>query len=68
MTGPTEWEYRTLEPPRKETKKEAEDPVSRLNELGADGWEVATTVDFVGGGTKYVVLKRPVTPSEAEDE
>ncbi|MCU4801474.1 DUF4177 domain-containing protein [Halobacteria archaeon HArc-gm2] len=68
MTSPAEWEYRTFEPPRKETRKEAEDPVERLNELGADGWELASTVDYVGGGTKYLVLKRPVDAAEDEDE
>jgi|GEM_PF-1923427 len=68
MTSPAEWEYRTFEPPRKETRKEAEDPAERLNELGADGWELASTVDYVGGGTKYLVLKRPVDAAEDEDE
>lgn len=40
--------------------KEASDPTDRLNELGAQGWEVATTIDYAGGGTKYIVMKRLV--------
>lgn len=55
----TRWEYKTLRPPRGETKKEAEDPVDELNALGADGWELVETVDYTGGGTKLLVFKRP---------
>lgn len=54
------WEYVTLRPPRDGTKKEAGDPEDQLNDLGAEGWELATTVDYVGGGTKYLVFKRSV--------
>nr|WP_101295507.1 DUF4177 domain-containing protein [Halegenticoccus soli] len=53
------WEYETVRPPRGVTKKEAEDPKEALNELGADGWELVCSVEYVGGGTKYLVLKRP---------
>jgi hypothetical protein len=53
------WEYETLRPPRGETGKESEDPRAELNELGAEGWELVGTVDYAGGGTKYLVLKRP---------
>ncbi len=38
---------------------EATDPKTELNELGADGWELVCTVEYAGGGTKYLVLKRP---------
>jgi len=55
-----QWEYKTLQPPRDATQKEATDPEGDLDELGAAGWEVTTTVEYVGGGTKYIVLKRPV--------
>lgn len=58
------WEYRAVKPPRSETKKEVEDPASMLNELGADGWELVTTLDYVGGGTKYLVVKRPAGDGE----
>lgn len=54
------WEYRTVKPPRGPTKKEVENPASMLDELGADGWEFVATLDYVGGGTKYLVFKRPV--------
>ena len=53
------WEYRSLRPPREETMKEASDPTAQLNSLGAEGWELATTIDYAGGGTKYLVMKRP---------
>lgn len=55
----TAWEYETLRPPRGTTKKEATDPKEALNELGGDGWELVETVEYVGGGTKYLVFKRP---------
>lgn len=57
---PPQWEYETLRPPRGSTKKESTDPKAALNELGAAGWEMADTIDYVGGGTKFIVLKRRV--------
>ena len=57
---PTEWEYETLRPPRGSTKKEASDPAAQLNDLGTEGWELSHTIDYVGGGTKFLVFKRPV--------
>jgi hypothetical protein len=54
-----QWEYKTISPPRNATQKEATDPESALTALGAEGWEVTATVDYVGGGTKFIVLKRP---------
>lgn len=62
---PRGWEYETLRVPREATHKEAADPESELNELGAEGWELAATIDYVGGGTKFIVLKRPV---DGEDD
>ncbi|WP_435362034.1 DUF4177 domain-containing protein [Haloarchaeobius sp. DFWS5] len=53
------WEYETLRVPRGPTKKEAVDPKTDLNELGRDGWELVETITYVGGGTKYLVFKRP---------
>ena len=53
------WEYRSLEPPRESTKKESADPTARLNELGAEGWELCESVTYTGGGTKFLILKRP---------
>jgi hypothetical protein len=58
QTDQPQWEYRSVRPPREETMKEASDPTDRLNELGADGWEVATTIEYAGGGTKYIIMKR----------
>lgn len=57
------WEYRTVTPPRGPTKKEIDNPESMLNGLGGDGWEFVDTLDYVGGGTKYLVLKRPAKES-----
>ncbi|SFR36829.1 DUF4177 domain-containing protein [Halogeometricum limi] len=67
------WEYEVIRPPRGETKKEAEDPKSVLNELAADGWRLVETVDYTGGGTKYFVFERPVrtgddAPGEANGD
>ena len=59
-SDPTRWEYYCLRPPREETKKEASDPTEELNDLGAEGWELVDTITYTGGGTKYLVLKRPV--------
>lgn len=58
------WEYETLRPPRDETRKEAVDPKRELNELGSEGWELVGTIEYVGGGTKYLVFKRPVRGDE----
>lgn len=55
-----QWEYETLRPPREATKKEASDPKAQLNELGSAGWELVETIEYTGGGTKYLVFKRPV--------
>lgn len=62
------WEYRSLRPPREGTKQEARDPTEALNELGAEGWELVTTVEYDGGGTKYLVLKRPADGSDEGDD
>ena len=53
------WEYRTL---RYETGREFEEGAEpELNQLGADGWEVAGFVRFeIGRENGYrVILKRP---------
>lgn len=55
----TRWEYKTLRPQRESTKKELSDPKDDLNELGEEGWELVETITYEGGGTKYLVLKRP---------
>jgi hypothetical protein len=54
------WEYETLRVPRGETKKESEDPKTQLNDLAAEGWRLVETVDYTGGGTKFLVFERPV--------
>lgn len=61
----TQWEYQTLRPPREATKNEASDPKAELNELGADGWELVTTIEYTGGGAKFLVFKQPATESES---
>lgn len=62
-----QWEYRSLQPPRESTMKEAKDPTDALNDLGADGWELADSIDYVGGGTKLLLLKRPAASGGKED-
>lgn len=56
--GRPQWEYRSIRPPREPTRKEATDPTAPLNELGAEGWELVDTIDYTGGGTKFLILKR----------
>lgn len=58
-TTDTHWEYETLRPPRGDTRKESEDPKAELNELAAEGWRLVDTIDYTGGGTKYIVFERP---------
>ena len=58
---PQRFEYHTLRPPREATKKEAADPIEQLNELGNDGWELVESIEYSGGGTKFLVFKRPRT-------
>lgn len=55
----SEWEYQVLEPPTGATKREVVDPTAELNRLGAEGWELAATLTYDGGGTKLIVFKRP---------
>ncbi len=62
----TRWEYETLRPSREPTKKEAKDPKEKLNELGEAGWELAETITYEGGGTKYIVFKRRKVAGDAE--
>nr|WP_092907230.1 DUF4177 domain-containing protein [Halostagnicola kamekurae] len=57
------WEYETLRVPRGETKKEATDPKAELNELAAQGWRLVETIDYTGGGTKYLVFERSAQSS-----
>lgn len=57
---PPKWEYKALEPPKGLTKRETIDPTDALNELGAEGWELTATIDYDKGGTKLLLLKRPV--------
>ncbi|MCO8244177.1 MULTISPECIES: DUF4177 domain-containing protein [unclassified Haladaptatus] len=63
-----EWEYHTIRPPRGSTKKESIDPINDLNELGEDGWELVTTIEYVGGGTKYLVFKRPAWRGDDDED
>ena len=66
--GSGRWEYETLRPPRDETKKEAEDPKADLNELAAEGWRLVDTINYTGGGTKYIVFERPARSGDAPYE
>lgn len=55
------WEYETVRVPRGEVKKESVDPKNEINELASDGWRLVETVDYTGGGTKFLIFERPVT-------
>lgn len=61
-------EYITVRPPRGETMKEAEDPESALNSHAAEGWQLVGTIDYTGGGTKFLVMARPVDDAADESE
>lgn len=63
----TGWEYLTVRPEREPTRKEARDPGDVLNELGEDGWELTETIEYVGGGTKFLILKRPRTAGATDE-
>ncbi|WP_135826244.1 DUF4177 domain-containing protein [Halorussus ruber] len=65
--APPRWEYQAVRPPRETSQKEARDPTSLLNEHADDGWEFDQTIDYVGGGTKFLVFRRPADESDAED-
>ena len=62
-----QWEYETFRPPREATKKEVTDPKTQLNALGSEGWELAETVEYTGGGTKFLVFKRPAGANEESE-
>lgn len=62
------WEYETLRPTRGATKKEAEDPKAELNELADDGWRLVDTIDYTGGGTKFLVFERPARSDTDESK
>ena len=47
--------------------KEADDPTDELNELGAEGWELVETIEYAGGGTKYLVFKRPAGTGDGDE-
>lgn len=63
QTKTDRWEYETLRVPRGETKKESEDPKTELNDLAAEGWRFVETIDYSGGGTKFLVFERPARSS-----
>ncbi|WP_224270811.1 DUF4177 domain-containing protein [Haloprofundus salinisoli] len=54
------FEYESLRVPREATKKESADPKEDLNEYAADGWRLVETIEYVGGGTKFLILERPI--------
>ncbi|WP_459890070.1 hypothetical protein [Halostagnicola bangensis] len=57
-SGNFSWEYKIIRPERGVALKEAGDPEMTLNEFGTHGWKLTETIDYVGGGTKYLVFKR----------
>ncbi|WP_135851269.1 DUF4177 domain-containing protein [Halorussus salinus] len=63
----TRWEYRVVQPPREPSKKEVRDPSGLLDEMAAEGWELDETIDYVGGGTKLLVFRRPATADAEEN-
>jgi hypothetical protein len=64
----TIWEYEILRPPRDETKKEAANPKSAINDLAAEGWRLMETIDYTTGGTKYLVFERPRSDDDSLED
>lgn len=58
------WEYETIRPPREATRKQATDPKAQLNELGAEDWELVERIEYVSGGTVYLLFKCPINSGE----
>ena len=67
-TSDGRWEYETVRVPRGETKKESEDPKEQLNDLAAEGWRLVETVDYTGGGTKFLVFERPTDDRDEAEQ
>jgi hypothetical protein len=60
MTEPTHWEYRVITLGSLWGTKPT-DLEARLNELGAEGWEVVHVYNPYGSGQTTAVAKRPLT-------
>lgn len=60
MDGPenVRWEYKVIEPPTELTMRESANPEAALNELGEAGWRLSETIEYDGGGTKFLVFVR----------
>ena len=55
--------------PREALKKESANPKDEINELADDGWRLVETIDYTGGGTKFLIFERPArASSESESE
>ena len=52
-------------PAARSDEKGSERPKAELDELGADRWELVTTVEYTGGGTKFLLFKRPAGEDES---
>lgn len=65
--GDDRWEYETLRVPREALKKESANPKDEINELAADGWRLAETIDYTGGGTKFLVFERRARASSESE-
>ncbi|MDS0300027.1 DUF4177 domain-containing protein [Halogeometricum sp. S1BR25-6] len=61
------WEYETLRVPREALKKESANPKDEINELAAEGWRLVETIDYTGGGTKFLIFERPARDSSDPD-
>lgn len=63
------WEFKPVRPARDETTKEAGHPEAAVTICREDGWELVTTSEYTGDGTRHPVLNRPLelaAPTETE--
>jgi hypothetical protein len=59
MTDRTRWEYKVVDLSTSFLGKSVKNPEERLNELGADGWELVEDLSEASGNSQSLVFKRP---------
>lgn len=63
-----QWEYKTVEVGSDAPlglSKTSEDPESKLNSWGKQGWEVTGQVNMENGATQLLILKRKPLPDQS---
>lgn len=55
---------RNASPTARSDKKEVSNSKAEFIQLGAVGWELVTTIEYTGGGMKFLLFKRPADKDE----